>query len=147
MFGERSHKKVSASLQTYAWNRFTTRCIKRSIYRWHVVRYKFSLSRVLSNELAVLAKLRRKLRFVAGGERLNSQILPRDFPRKRCVGEKGWKSSTESWKYLCMLFFSFLHKWNINDINITINLKLSLRKISVPKAKSLYIIILHSYLF
>lgn len=98
-------KKVSASLQTYAWNRFTTH-IKRSTYRRHVVRYKFSLSRVLSNELVVVAKLRRKLRFVAGGERLNSQILPRDFPLVRGVLEK--KGESLAWKVgsICVRYFS-----------------------------------------
>lgn len=109
---ECSHKKVSASLQTCAWKRFTTRYIKRSIYRRHVVRYKFSLFRVLSNELVVTAKLKQKLRFVVGEKRLNSQILPRDFPRKMRIGEKERKSSMKSWKYLCWkylcCFFFFL---------------------------------------
>lgn len=83
------------------------RVIKRSIYRRHVARYKFPLSRVLSNELVVMAKLRWKLRFVAEGRRLNSQILPRDFPRERRAEEKARNFSTESWRYLCMPFSFF----------------------------------------
>lgn len=85
---EYSYVQTGACWQTCAPNGFTTCYIKRGIYRRHVVRYKFSLSRVPSNELAVVAKFRQKVRSVAGGKRLNSQILPRGFSRKRCVGEK-----------------------------------------------------------
>lgn len=43
--------------------------------------------------------------FVVGGERLNSQILPRGFSRKRCAEEK--RRGDPAWKlgsvYLCCL--------------------------------------------